>query len=184
MSKAIILVGGTGCGKTHFAKKLIKPVNKKALFVFDVNGEYEDFYPHEFNPNIDSFLNQIYDIETDKHLAKKCVVLMEDATSFFPTNGKDATLIKMLIAKRHSGNTYIMLFHNLQDVPKYIVRKCTDMVIFKTNDSPKYTKSEFDYLGIYEAWQSVQDLAAKNPFYSSQPPPKGTTPNFKHISLY
>ncbi len=184
MSKAVILVGGTGCGKTHLSKQTIKPINKDALVIFDVNGEYQQFYTYDFNPNIDKFLGQIYDVETDKHLITKAFVLIEDATSFFPTNGKDATLIKMLIAKRHSFNTYWMLFHNMQDVPKYIVRKCTDMIIFKTNDSPKYVKSEFDYLGIYDAWNDVQNLASKNRFYSSQPPPKGTIPNFKHISLY
>lgn len=184
MSKAIIMVGATGCGKTFLSKQFIKPVNKDALMVFDVNGEYQSFYPYPFNPSIEKFLGRIYDNKNDVHLITKCVVLIEDATSFFSNRGCDSILQKMLVAKRHSKNTYILLFHGLQDVPKYILRKCTDMVLFKTIDNPKFVEREFDYLGIAEKWKIVQERAAKNPFYSSTPPPKGTKPDFIHFSLY
>lgn len=184
MSKAIILVGATGCGKTHFTKNMIRSVNKNALLIFDVNDEYKSFSDMPFNPNMDKFLDRIYDSNNDTHRIKKAVILLEDATSFFSTRGSDSVLTKMLVAKRHSGNTYILLFHGMQDVPKYIVRKCTDMVIFKTNDNPKYVEREFDYLNIYQNWKAVQEKAKNNAFYSSQPPPKNTKPDFVHFSLY
>ena len=184
MSKAIILVGATGCGKTVFTKRIIKGVNKKALLVFDVNDEYGEFYDEEFTPDMDDFLDKIYDQKTKKHKVKNCVCLFEDATSFFSTRGRDDLMVKLLVGKRHSNNTYILLFHSMQDVPKYIIRKCTDMVIFKTLDDPKYVEQNFNYSGIYKNWKEVDEKTKKNPFYSSQPPPKNTVPDFKHFRLY
>lgn len=186
MSKAIILVGAQGCGKTYMTKQLIKPANQDAVIIYDVNGEYSEF-SGACNPmyvKMGDFLSKFYNDETSQHVVKNCIGLFEDATSFFSTQGRSEILINMLIARRHTNNTYLFLFHAMQDVPKYILRKCSDLIIFKTHDNPKFVKDNFGYLNIGESWQEVQNLAVKNRFYSSQPPPKGTVPNFKHISLY
>lgn len=184
MSKGIILVGAPGCGKTYFTKHvLLKPVNKKALYLFDTNKEYKEFYDEPFKPNVDKFLARIYDVETDEFLMRDVVVLIEDATSFFSNRGRDETMQKIMVGRRHPNITMILLFHSMRDVPKYIISKCSDFFIFKTMDSEKYVRNEFDE-NIFLAWKGVQDKASKNKFYVSQPPPKNTVPSMTRFSLY
>lgn len=169
-----ILIGGEGCGKTYMAKQLAKPVHPNSLFVFDVNNEWQKEYPYPFDRNIDKFLNKFEKV-------KNGLGVFEDATSFFPTRGEDSQLKEMMTARRHTGNSFILLFHSFQDVPKYILRKGTDIVIFKTKDLPGYMNNEYRNTLYLEVWQEVQNHAATNPFYNSSPPKKGTIPSFKHF---
>ena len=176
MSRCFMLVGATGTGKTFFTKQLIKTVNKNSLLVFDVNDEYNDFYPYPFDPDIDKFLAKAEKV-------KKAVILIEDATSFFAVQGRSDRLIKILVGKRHTGNTIILLFHSWGDVPRYLYRKCTEVVIFKTHDAEKDVLKVGNEQ-ILNAWKDVQQQAAKSPFFSGYPPPQGTKPPLKIISLY
>lgn len=176
MSKAIIIVGGTGCGKTYFTKSLIRSVNKNALLVFDVNNEYSEFYPFPFDPDIDNFLSKCMKV-------KQGVFLFEDATSFLSNRGRSDMLTKIMVAKRHTKNTIILLFHSFRQVPKYIFDLSNLVVIFKTND-PEYKLSEFGNEKLIEAWQRVQTAAKDHPFFSSYPSPPGIAPPMEIFSLY
>lgn len=176
MSKCIMIVGATGAGKTYFTKKLISNVNKNALIVFDVNDEYGDLYPYPFNPDMDAFLTKAEKVE-------KAVILIEDATSFFAVQGRSDKLIKILVAKRHTQNTIILLFHSWGDVPRYLYRKCTEVVIFKTLDSEKDVLKVGNQQ-IFEAWQRVQAEARTSKFFSTYPPPPGEAPPMEIVKLY
>ena len=114
MSKAFILVGSTGCGKTYFTKQLLKTVHKNALLIFDVNNEWKEYYPYPFDADIDKFLEKANKV-------RKGVILIEDATAFLSNRGRSDLLTKILVAKRHTQNTIILLFHSMRSIPKYIV---------------------------------------------------------------
>lgn len=182
MSKLLILVGCPGSGKTHLAKTIIKKVHKSALHIFDVNAEYTSFFPYDFNPDKEIF------IEKASRL-KSAVILMEDATGFLPVNGRDNLLVQCLQGKFHSKNTFILLFHSMQDLPKYILRFCNTLFIFKTLDSPKYVKSIFGETqgnsgNLYEAWKTVYDQSQNNAFFETRPPRAGLVPPMKVFQMY
>lgn len=177
MSKALILVGGTGCGKTYFTKRLLRTVNKNALLIFDVNNEYSEFFPYPFNPDIDIFLSKASKI-------KQGVILIEDATSFLSNRGRSDALTKILVAKRHTKNTIILLFHSMRAVPKYLVDLSTHLVIFKTNDPIHIVEKGFDNERITDAFNRVQTNCKGHPFWSTYPPPPGIAPPSEIVSLY
>lgn len=174
MSKVIILVGTEGAGKTYTAKAITKPVHPKALVVFDTNKEWTKEYPYPFDRNMDNFLNKV-DAMTN------CVAVFEDATSFFSTNGREQKLVEIITERRHSHNSFIFLFHNFQDIPKYILRKGTDWYVFKTMDLESYMNNTFKNTIFLHVWKRVQQKAATNKFYSKSPPPPGTVPSFEYF---
>lgn len=176
MSKAILVVGCTGSGKTYFTKQLIQKADKNALMIYDVNNEYADYYPYPFQPNIQLFLEKAKKVRSG-------VIVIEEATNFFAVNGRSVEMIELLIGKRHTKNTFILLFHSVGDIPRYLYRKCTDFVIFKTLDRD----SDVFRIGnqqIIDAWKEVQTDAKDHKFFSSYPPPEGVKPPSKSIALY
>jgi ATPase family associated with various cellular activities (AAA). len=177
MSKAFILVGSTGCGKTYFTKQLLKTVHKNALLIFDVNNEWKEYYPYPFDADIDKFLEKANKV-------RKGVILIEDATAFLSNRGRSDLLTKILVAKRHTQNTIILLFHSMRSIPKYIVDISTHIVIFKTNDPLTLVEKAFENEKITEAFERVQTNAKNHPFWSQYPPPTGIAPPSEIVSLY
>lgn len=183
MSGIIILVGGTGCGKTTYGRKMLQPVNKKAVVVYDVNNEYEG-YPNRYTPlttDIDTFIDVIFK-------CKNAVILMEDMTGFLSNRGRSSKMVQVMQGRRHTFNTIIMLYHSMTAIPKYVMDLATVLVIFKTNDDELNINKKFSKKIITEAWKDVQEKAANNPFYSNigkgLPPPKNTVPDYRMVSLY
>jgi len=174
--RCIALVGCTGSGKTFRTRQLISNVHRETLRIFDVNDEWENLYPEPFNPNMDKFLEKCEQVNN-------CVIVIEDATSFFSTQGRSQKLVELLVAKRHSNNTYILLFHAFADFPKYIYRKCTDVIIFKTLDSEQHLGA-IGNAQLTAAWDKVQKECAGHEFFASHPPPKGVVPPSFHFSVY
>lgn len=170
MSKVFILIGCEGSGKTFCAKTICKGVHPGALFVFDVNNEWQKEYPYPFDRNMDNFLDKV-----DR--SERSVSVYEDATSFFSRRGRDERLIQIVTARRHTKNTFIFLFHAFADVPDYILRKATDVIIFRTYDSPQWMYDNYKKNPVFlEAWQKVQDKCIGHKFWSSYPPPRGVVP--------
>jgi len=186
-----MLIGCTRSGKSFMGKSMIRPVNPKALWVHDVQGEYAKlpwFKGHAVHGNIDNFLEMIYDEERDKHLITNGVFVFEEATNFFSTRGYDRVMRSLLVGKYHSNNTYIMMFHGLQDVPKNLLRLCTDIFIFKTLDNPDYVDKNFNYLGISQAWHKVNDNVNSHPFFGKGHPwtdkKAPCSAPFAHVKVY
>lgn len=185
MSKLLIIVGCPGAGKTYLAKQLIKPVHTGAAYIFDVNNEYGDTYRQWFT-ELDGDFNEFV---THIRRVKKAVILFEDATGYLPVNGRNVPLVKAIQARRHTGNTFIILFHSMRDVPKYIARFANAIYIFKTLDNPKFVRNEFDEVvsnqgTLYQTWSRVYEAAQGHKFFSSSPPPKGVTPPMEVFSQY
>jgi predicted AAA+ superfamily ATPase len=135
LSKAIIIVGATNTGKTTFVKKLITKVpNKRALFVYDVNNEYKEFFPHPLL-NIEDFMEKTQFISNG-------VFVLEEATIYLNNRSSNEYLTSLMVRKRHTNNTIILVFHSMRSVPRYIYELANVIVIFKTNDSADMTSRE------------------------------------------
>lgn len=183
MSGIILLVGGTGCGKTTYGRSIHKPVNKKAIVVYDVNNEYEG-YPNRYTP-LDTSIDQFIEICLK---VKNAVIIMEDMTGFLSNKKRSSKMVQLLQGRRHTGNTIIMLYHSMTSIPKDYLDIATVIVIFKTNDDEININKKFSKKIITDAWKEVQERASKNPFYSNigkgLPPPKNTVPDYRVVSLY
>lgn len=127
----IIICGATGQGKTTFATKLISKLPNKKVFVFDVNNEFSDQEKRlgwERHTQLDKklFLEQVAE-------KRNTTVLIEDATGFFASRVSDK-MLQLAQGKRHSGNTYIFLFHSVFYVPNNLNTFANYTVIFRTSD--------------------------------------------------
>ena len=135
MSKAIIIVGATETGKTTFVKNMIKRVpNKGALFIYDINNEYSEYFPYKLL-DIDDFMEKTQFIS-------KGVFVLEEATIYLNNRSSNKYLVDLMTRKRHTFNTIILVFHSMRAVPRYIYELSNYIVIFKTNDSPDMTSRE------------------------------------------
>ncbi len=164
---ALMIIGMTGQGKSDFVKSLVRG---KKIHAFDINDEYyfpKINYDANGNPARTQFSEadckymtrhtkcdeKLFISECSKLKDTYCV--FEDATGFF--SGKiPQDLKRLIVGKRFSKNTYLFLFHSIQDAPPGLVRLCNHVVLFKTNDEPhtvekKYTKLLQPFLKLQSA---------------------------------
>lgn len=135
-------------GKTHFTKNRIAGKN---CFVYDVNNEYTELpihVPEAFGKKgqvirqaktfARSRFSPMYgdDVDFMNECKKKVntICVFEEATGFLMAN--TTKLFKGTLAnKRHTNNYYILLFHTIATVPKFIFGMSNDIILFKTLDS-------------------------------------------------
>ena len=136
MSNLIIYIGHTGMGKTTRVKKALK-ASKKQKYIFDVNNEYND-YRREIDADFNKFMENAKNAtDTD--------IVFEDATGYL--TGKTADeMRKLIVAKRHTRNNIIMLFHSISSVPPFIFQLANWIVLLKTSDELKTVKSKKENL--------------------------------------
>lgn len=137
----ILVIGHTGQGKSTFTQKLIAG---KLRYVFDVNNEYKDLQDdrngystrmRNVNMNMQLFVSNCAKLKNTN-----CV--FEDATGFLKgALSKDVS--RLFVAKRHTGNNYILLFHSINRVPPEIMEMSNVVVLFKTNDNLKTVDQKF-----------------------------------------
>lgn len=126
MSKLIVIVGGTGCGKTTLSKSMLNKVSKH--LVNDINNEYKDYICFNPKKTIDEFLNYVDTISNT-------LVIIDESTVYFSSRSSNQLLNKLLTLKRHSKNNYVLIFHSLLEVPKVIFNRIDYLILFKTNDN-------------------------------------------------
>jgi ABC-type phosphate/phosphonate transport system ATPase subunit len=135
MSGGIIIVGATNTGKTTYIKKIIDKVpNKQALFIYDVNNEYQKYFPYP--------LVEIYDFMEKTQFMRKGIFVLEEATIYLNNRSSNEYLTQLMVRKRHTDNTIILVFHSMRSVPRYIYELSNYITIFKTNDSSEMTARE------------------------------------------
>lgn len=148
--KGILVVGCTGSGKSTFVRGLISKVNPGALMLYDVNAEYLDLYARP--------LLEFDDFAFKATRVSNAVIVYEEATIFLDSRSSNENLVNVLIKKRHKHNTIIMVFHSLSDVPLYIWRKSTHLVLFKTNDSEQIVSDRFKNPKLLTTFTDLQNL--------------------------
>jgi hypothetical protein len=145
---AQLIIGATGTGKTTIVKEYLKKIpNKKAIFIYDVNNEYTEFYPYQFEP-FDIFIERM-------NRAKKAVMVFEEATIFLNNRSCNRMLVDILVRKRHTNNYIFMNFHSLRSLPKYVLDLCKYVTLFKTNDSLPFVESTFRNDALTKAFLEV-----------------------------
>ena len=168
MGKMILIIAGTGQGKSTKVKSLI---HNKACLVWDVNGEYGDL-PFDANANRCRFFSQeikdFLEIVPKKHGGT--IVVCEEATGFFQgATGKETK--KIIVGKRHpvdlGGRNLIFVFHTINAVPPFILDTADTIIIGKTGDDANRVRQKSRKL--LSVWQKVMAM------------PKYTFINFKNI---
>lgn len=157
MSNLILIIGGTGQGKSHYTNTQlllndVKKVNgrdnyfitprSRKQYVFDINNEYQ--LPDDFNTR--PFMrNKNCD---DKQFILNCKkitgtnIVFEDASGFL--RGKQSKeIIRLIVQRRHSNNNFIILFHSINRVPPELLEYCNYIILFKTGDNLKDIDTKF-----------------------------------------
>lgn len=148
---ATICVGRRGCGKTTMSKKLLSSRPKEMpCVIYDINKEYQDFYPEPF-VDFDVFLLKIAN-EKVRHT----YILIEEATIFFSTSSRFEEMINVLVRARHTGNIVQLNFHSFRAVPKNIYELLDYVIVFKTNDALKWVQDKFDNKAVLAAFDEAQ----------------------------
>ena len=126
----IIIVGGTGTGKTTLCKEIITNYETKNRYILDFNNEYANLknkYTKLFND---------YDIFIEKLPAfQNSYILIDEASIYFNSHRYSNILLSKLVKHRHDKNIILLCFHSLRLVPKYVNDFCNYIIIKKTNDN-------------------------------------------------
>lgn len=151
----IIVIGHTGQGKTTWVNKFIAG---KKQYVFDVNNEYKNLPDdNRISPQMRcTNLNIKRFIATAKGLRNYNIIL-EDATGFFRGKQSEETS-QMIVAKRHTGNNYIFLFHSINRVPPELMEMSNFVILFKTNDNMEIIDKKFRNQQLTEAFLKLQKM--------------------------
>lgn len=151
----ILIIGHTGEGKTSYSNRLVKG---KKQYVFDVNNEYgylpddTQIRPQMRNRdlNIKRFLSICAGLRNYN-------IIFEDATGFF--RGKQSEqLSRLIVAKRHTGNNFIFLFHSINRVPPELMEISNYVVLFRTNDNIDIIDKKFKNEKINDAFLKLQKM--------------------------
>jgi len=157
-AKTYVIVGGTGTGKSTFARKIINEEIKKGKkpYIFDVNNEYSDL-PRSIN--FDEFLDELIKKENT-------IAVIEEATVFVSNKQWDKRILEILVKKRHSNNSIVFLYHSLRAVPVNIADLANYFCIKKTNDNPQIIATKFK--GYDEITQALENSKeSKNQYITS-----------------
>lgn len=152
MSKAHIVVGMTDTGKSYYIKNnLLKLIpNNKALFIYDINREYEYWFPYPLL-EFEQFAKASTQINNG-------VIIYEEATVFLDGRMKtDKDVKKVLALKKHQKNYVILVFHSFSEIPRYVYKLSNYITVFKTNEEPKEAITEIKDTRLMPVIQRVRD---------------------------
>lgn len=172
MSKLVLVVGGTGAGKTTFTKSNFLNVPK--ALIYDTNNEYGDFpYVDVNGMNAKGIkrLSTSVDFADFIQAATKSneqgeviglnysTVIIEDCTIFLTANIQAENFKKFLISKRHANNFIVLLFHSLNKIPTFCYELANYMVLLKTNDYLSIVDKKFKEPRVTEAFMQVREAS-------------------------
>jgi ABC-type Mn2+/Zn2+ transport system ATPase subunit len=156
MGQSLIVVGTNGTGKTTWVKERIKKVNPDALLIYDVNNEYTEFYPHPFE-KFPIFMQKTVKVNN-------AVLVFEEATIFFKNKSSNDELRELLVRRRHTYNTLILVFHSIRAIPRDVMDMSNYMIVKKTIDSPDYVDRKLEHHLVTQACINAQE--SKDEFYT------------------
>lgn len=153
MSKCIIIVGGTGTGKTTEVCKILTQLQGRKNYIFDVNNEQKyTLFSNQWDKNCDfeKFLESLQKV-------REANIIFEEATIFFSHNSATTSIKKLLVQKRHTNNILFFNFHSLRQVPLFILDFCDLFIIGKTKDNPQNIRTKFaEFEAVYTAYNEAQ----------------------------
>lgn len=128
-----IVIGHTGQGKTKWTREAVAG---KSQYIFDINNEYD--YPTDRHGGIYSQMRHIdmnvRTFENNVARMRNTCIVFEDATGFL-RGRQSASFIRLVVAKRHTGNVFFLFFHSINRVPPEIMELANFVVLFKTVDN-------------------------------------------------
>jgi len=151
MAYVIVLVGGTGEGKTTYGRNMLKGKKHIAL---DYGDDFKGYNRYTDVHDIPAFL-KIFEPTREKFTGG--VVMIDEATMCFNNRGYSSELNKILVRKRHAKNTYVLIFHSLRQIPLYIKDFIDVVLLFKTNDSEQDAERFPNGSKILEAQQKLKN---------------------------
>lgn len=169
--KAIIVVGGTGMGKTSFIKGCLSHIHKDNIWLYDVNNEYTDYInPYPIDP-----ISRVPKLPEFKRFCERActlqenVIVFEEATIFLNNKGSNQMVVDMLVRKRHTQNLIFLAFHSLRSVPKYLLDLCNVLVLHKTTADPDDVVEKFNNPDLLKAFLYIKNapmIPGKTKMYS------------------
>jgi archaellum biogenesis ATPase FlaH len=157
---AIIIVGYQGAGKTLLSKALLKGAHHSRIKILDINDEYKKEFPSspvmkvnakgKLRPDKQMFREMMIDMDNT-------IFVCEDATVVFSHRSYDEELLEAIVAKRHSGNMYLFLYHSLRSIPRDVYDYFDELWLLKTADSDDAI-TKFRGTGVQELLNEVRLL--------------------------
>lgn len=152
---SIIVVGGTGQGKTTFVCNLLKRFEGKRLYILDPNEEgayrpFKNLYGGEMEG--EAFTR----FAANDERAQGCVNVFEEATPIFMHGNRNKNLVKLLTRKRHKRQVNIFVFHAVNSIPTEMFFYLDYAVLFKTNDRADLLAKKYE--NFPKITEAVKDL--------------------------
>lgn len=164
MSHVWTIVGGPESGKTTEAIKLAKAYNLREIWIYDPNKEDKYAKYAKSNKRVRLYhgsedgwfsLLKLHDFKGSHRL-----FISDECADYIPHGNKFPPVSGPARKKRHSGNVYIFIFHELSEVPAYVRRFTNFYLIKKSAGTPSTIAKTFaNYPRIIEAWNYVNQSA-------------------------
>lgn len=156
------IVGCTGEGKSEVAKAMAK--RAQYLCAWDVQGEYGLSYDMRASPKrfaLNPREHAIKDFIEITRVSEGYTFLCEEMTGYFRNGRLPENFVKEILSKRHSKNSFILIFHTLNSIPPELWGFCDVLIMFKTEDLERTVKSK--YPNLHEHWLRLQTSTARHP---------------------
>lgn len=164
MALCYVFVGKTQSGKTTEAIALAESFGLREIWANDVRREYAYRMNKKIRPFHGSSENWIKLIGLHDFQGSRRVFICDEAGDYFPHGSQYAELTKPVRGKRFNGNVYIIVFHELQEVPQYVLRFTDCIVIKKSRGTPTAIAKKYEnYPDVIEAWNEAND--SDNPYF-------------------
>jgi len=161
MSLGYIIVGKKFTGKTTSALKIVD-IYELPAHAYDVRKE-EKYRKHKnvtrFWGDEDEWVDHLIE-----HDYKACCItfITDEAGDVFEHVTKNKRAKKAFRGGRFNGNIYIFIFHDLTEIPKYVLRFCNYLWIKKSDGEDDEIRKKYrSRPEIYEGWKYVN--ASTNP---------------------
>ena len=129
-SRVFCIVGQKGSGKTYFIEKhFFEKYNKKIIFYVN-----ENFEKNQINKNILLLNSETFFKNFDKINFKNNILILDDAVNFvnYSKMTKAGKIIqKIATLSRHYNLIVIFVYHDLDDIPAFLIGKIDKFIIFK-----------------------------------------------------
>jgi len=155
----IIQAGGTGSGKTTKTKQILevfKPVKK--IFCYDIDAEYKGYYNAPYIP-LNDFFDKVIKL-------RDSVIVFEESALFFEHGRANTDLKEMIICARRRKNIIIFNFHQLRQIPIYILAYSNFLIVRKTTGDSVKRFREMEMNDIVNAYEEARK--SKNYYFSRE----------------